>query len=96
MSCELCKLVEGGGVVTRFYYQDGKIAIVDCLTCKIPMVVFKKHGEASEDERRKATAVVDTLFGYESIRKEGRRILDHEHWHIVGAKTKSLNPGGKF
>lgn len=85
MDCELCELVINRKFLTRHYYTDSIITIVDCRTCMIPMVVFRKHGAATEDERRKAMATISALFGFSSIRKTGRKILDHEHYHILGA-----------
>ena len=82
--CELCRLAP----LTPRYYVDKEVVICDCLTCGIPMLVFRHHGEASEEERRRAMNTIDTLFEYEHIRREPRQIFDHEHWHIEGAKTK--------
>lgn len=87
MNCELCKLV-AGNTKTRFYYKDKFCTIVDCLTCGegYPLVVFRRHGEASEYERTFVMTDISYLFEYESVRKKPRKILDHEHWHIEGAK----------
>jgi len=86
-SCELCKLVEGK-IKTRLYCRDSELLIVDCLTCRIPMLVFRHHGQADKEQRRRGLNIVDTLFNYKEIRKEARRIPDHEHWHIVGGKLR--------
>lgn len=88
MDCELCDLVVKRKIVTRHYYTNSVITIVDCLTCGEghPMLVFTHHGQATDEERRHATGVIDHLFEYESIRKEARKIMNHEHWHILGAK----------
>ena len=86
MNCELCALVEQRNIVTRHYYTDKTMTIVDCRTCLVPMVIFNHHGDATEVEQRLATATINYLFNYESIRKEGRKIRDHEHWHLVNAK----------
>lgn len=88
MNCDLCKFVEKEGSDTRLYYQNSVIKIVDCRDCLIPMVVFKRHGSATPRERRLAVAVINTLFEYENIRTQARKILDHEHWHIEGAVLK--------
>lgn len=85
--CELCDLV-AGDIKTQRYYQNSEILIVDCLTCKIPMVVFKQHGEASKEERRRATATINVLFAFKGIRRKPRKIRDHEHWHIIGAQLR--------
>ena len=85
--CELCKLVNGN-IKTRFYYKNKICVIVDCLTCGPghAMVVLNHHGLANGEEKRLMMATVNYLFAYESIRYEPRKIADHEHWHIEGAK----------
>ena len=83
MGCELCDLVKGD-IRTELYYSDKTITIVDCLTCKTPMVVFNHHGEATEREREHALSIINYLFEYDTIRKEPRRLRDHEHWHLEG------------
>lgn len=87
MSCDLCKLL-AGDVITRKYYTDKTVMIVDCKTCGIPMVVFNHCGSAAAGERRRAMSVINALFNYKSIRKGGRQILDHEHWHLEDATPK--------
>ena len=42
--CPLCKLCFGGLVITKKYYEDSDYIIVDCATCKTPMIVYKGHG----------------------------------------------------
>lgn len=86
--CDLCKLVEKEGADTRLYFQNSVVKIVDCRDCQIPMVVFKRHGEATPRERWLAMAVIKELFECENIRTATRKILDHEHWHIEGARLK--------
>ena len=85
--CELCKLVEED-INTHLYYQDSLLVIVVCNTCQLPMVVFRHHGEATEDEKRKAMVVIDELFNYINIRRIARKILDHEHFHIEGSTLR--------
>jgi len=88
--CELCDLV-GGNIKTRFYYKNKTCTIVDCSTCHIPMCVLNHHGAASEVEKRLMMATVNYLFSYESIRTTPRKISDHEHWHLEGAKYLGSN-----
>lgn len=87
-NCELCRLVVKRKISTRHYYTNKIVTIVDCKTCGIPMVVFNRHGQMTEEERRLTMNVIDTLFKYASIRKKPRKILDHEHWHIIKARLK--------
>jgi len=83
--CELCELCTST-VMTKLYFKSDLMIIVDCSTCRIPMLVFRNHGAANEDERRKARNVIDALFDYTALRTTPRKILDHEHWHIEGAR----------
>jgi len=90
MQCELCQLV-AGNIKTRLYYKNDVCTIVDCSTCSIPMVVLNHHGAADEHEKRLMMNAINTLFSYESIRTEQRKIPAigpdaHIHWHIEGAK----------
>lgn len=83
-TCELCKLTQWLDIRSKLYYRDDIIYIVDCLTCGIPLIVFVRHGDATDEERRHAMIILDELFTYESVRTKARKILDHEHWHIEG------------
>lgn len=83
--CLLCNLIHGD-IKTHLYHQDDNVTIVDCLTCGTPMLVFSLHGPIADTEH--AQRIIDSLFTYDSIRKEPHQILDHEHWHILGAKEK--------
>lgn len=85
MSCELCALV-AGNIKTRKYYRNKTCTIVDCLTCGVPMCVLNHHGLADEQEKHLMMSVINYLFEYQSIRTEPRKIRDHTHWHIIGAK----------
>lgn len=84
MKCELCLLV-AGNFRTKVHYRNYLVTIVDCLTCNIPMLVFNHCGKATDNEKRQAENIIGELFTYSAIRKEARKIPDHEHWHIEGA-----------
>lgn len=85
MDCELCDLV-AGNIKTRKYYRNKTCTIVDCLTCGVPMCVLNHHGLADEGEEHLMLAAINYLFEYQSIRTEPRKIRDHTHYHIIGAK----------
>ena len=82
--CELCKAEHR----TRWFYEDNTCWIALCETCQIPMLVFSHHGGVSHDEKIHAMEVVDELFEYEYIRSKGRKILDHDHWHLVNSRLR--------
>ena len=84
MSCEDCKLAQGD-IKNKIYYNDNKVIVVDCLTCNVPLIVWKDHTtELSEEERNHMHAVIQTLFGFgNKIRKTPRSWGGHTHWHIL-------------
>lgn len=58
--CELCNLERK----TKWYYEDDFIVICDCLTCRIPMVVLKKHTtEISSYEEAVISQKIHEIFG---------------------------------
>jgi len=86
--CELCDIYEKRKIKTKLHYEDKKVIVVDCLTCRIPMVVLKRHTmEPNNFELGHMEMVSKELFGPNiKFRKKQRRILDHLHWHILNIK----------
>lgn len=41
-NCDLCNLI-AGNVITKKYYENDNWIIVDCKSCKVPMLVSKVH-----------------------------------------------------
>ena len=81
--CELCKAEP----ITKWFYEDETVWVALCRTCNVPMIVLRRHGEATERELGYMEGVAHVLFlqgktGW--IRKEQRKILDHAHWHLEG------------
>jgi len=78
--CELCALERR----SKWYLENGLMVICDCVTCGIPMLVFRRHGPRMEEEHFKAREKLIELYGKRlvKIRTKARRIKDHEHWHI--------------
>ena len=82
--CDLCNLDK----LTTWYYEDDDIVVCDCIICKIPMVVAKKHTmrpgrhiEMKMIVQLNKTAVAfygDTNY---RIDTNQRKIPDHIHWH---------------
>jgi len=89
MVCELCDLEKK----TKWYYEDNEYIICDCETCKIPMIVDKKHGarfvESGTFEYGLILGLVKGVFGGKEFqfRRRQRKILDHWHWHIIFIKN---------
>jgi len=82
MNCELCELEK----LTRWYWDSKAFVICDCLTCGMPMVVFRKHGLlAPPNFGHAAEEVCRWIFGkrFQGFRKEMRKTKDHCHWHVL-------------
>lgn len=80
--CLLCKKE----VKTKFYYEDDNIWIVECETCKCPLIVYKKHQEKFPPiQMSLALKRCKKLFGdrYTYVPDmKMRSIRDHAHFHL--------------
>ncbi len=80
MACELCLLEKK----TKWYFENNEFVILECDTCKIPMVVWKQHGanpphEVLYDMQSKAKE----LFGINiTFRMLMRKLPEHFHFHV--------------
>lgn len=88
MDCELCKLVNGN-VITKEYYSNSLVTVVDCETCGVPMVVLNRHSmdptEVELDEMiDKAVWIGNEVFKRDNylVDRKQSQIKDHLHWHI--------------
>ena len=79
--CELCGLERR----SAWHYENELLVICDCVTCSIPMLVFRNHGPRTKEEHLEARIKIIELYGKRliKIRTKARRIKDHEHWHII-------------
>jgi len=75
MSCELCELKP----LTSWHYEDDIIVICDCLTCGMPMLVFRRHGEIPLAEKHHARLKLIVFYGKRlvKVRMKPRKIKDH-------------------
>lgn len=86
MTCPLCALEKR----TRWYYENRILVVLDCDTCKVPMVVLRRHtieptlGEQVAMQTALAN-VADEVFGPGNwiTRTKQRKIKGHVHWHAV-------------
>jgi len=84
VNCSLCRLWHDREIATKVYYEDDVIIIVDCLTCKIPMVVIKRHaGNVTEEEKDYIDDVVRRKWPGSKLRCTPRQIPDHFHCHVA-------------
>jgi len=81
MGCELCTLEK----LTAWHYADDVIVICDCLTCEVPMLVFRRHGDIPLAEEHHARQKLIGLYGKRLIkmRTQARKVKDHRHWHLL-------------
>jgi len=80
-NCELCNLEKK----SKWYHEDDHFIICDCITCKCPMIVLKRHDtELSLIERDEIPKLI-ILFGIDKGRKPDwnrSKIKDHWHCHL--------------
>jgi len=82
MSCPLCELCEGK-IITKLYYQDDKVIVVDCSTHLKPMIVLRRHtAYPTQEEMRYLKEIAVRLFPEMSFRGPAS-IRDHFHWHAI-------------
>lgn len=92
--CLLCHLWHDREIVTKFYYEDTLVIIVDCQGCKAkapqldhPMGVIKRHDRvATEQEKRHAGEIVQRLWPGCVVHWGLRKIKDHIHFHVKPAR----------
>jgi len=82
--CELCEAAE----ITPWHHEDDLCWIADCEVCRVPMVVWKRHGpEPPDDERahmlEQLHRVGVSTFGEDGFSLDAvmRQIPDHFHAH---------------
>tara|TARA_R100000008_G_scaffold63351_1_gene40565 strand:+ start:1414 stop:1731 length:318 start_codon:yes stop_codon:yes gene_type:complete len=85
MMCGLCELKTK---IHTYDDSDPRWVIIDCMSCVLPMIVWRGHvtviphvdNKAMEEALRK---VADSKFGRDNyfIDKVQRTIPDHLHWH---------------
>jgi len=88
INCGLCRLVNGN-IITKKYYSNFLITVVDSKTCHTPMVVLNRHSLSPTNVElanmiTKSVEVGDEMFGKGNyiVDRKQRCIKDHLHWHI--------------
>ena len=86
MSCALCN--DPLPVIKRLYKDTKKFVVLDCMTCNLPMIVWKEHTmtvtqEMKEEMTNELKAIADEKFKKYMyyIDKKQNTIFDHLHWH---------------
>ena len=91
--CPLCDIFLNPkeNIKTKLHYQDNSkisesdFVILDCRSCKIPMVVVRDHVEEIQKELwGRILRECRYQFGYSSrLRCAPRTIKDHYHCHLI-------------
>jgi len=91
--CPLCDifLEPKKNIITKLYYpsfdeiKSSEFVIVDCKTCKIPMVVIRDHvTDLSRSLWGRILYTSKKEFGYNmKLRYRPRTVKDHWHAHII-------------
>ena len=88
--CELCEAV----TKTTRYYDDDECWIADCLICRVPMVVWRRHDSAPPEAVRarlieRLGLVAESFFasGDWFYDDHMRNIPDHYHGHAREVAT---------
>jgi len=79
--CPLCRAEK----LTRRYYEDDVCWVADCTTCKVPMIVLKRHTvHPTQNERDHLLLVVCRLKFSVTLGWYGdmKAIPDHFHVHL--------------
>ena len=88
-SCDLCRLE----TITKEYYRCDDFVILDCMHCKVPMIVTLKHVDPMDfsnmDLRHrmyeKITEIGEEFYKGEDrwyVDMQERKIPHHLHWHV--------------
>ena len=88
MDCELCQLINGN-TITKKYYSNLLITVVECKTCLVPIVVLNRHSMRPTNVElakliTKSMEIGNEVFGEGeyTVDRNQRCIKDHLHWHI--------------
>lgn len=79
--CPLCNMEKK----TEWKYEDDICIIARCLSDNQWMLVFKFHRWPTVAEMLHALGVITRLFGNIKVRTRHGQIIEHCHWHLIGA-----------
>lgn len=82
--CQLCRLARGLDRITREYYENDYVIVVDCKTHRgVPMIVLKRHtGFPTPEERFMLNKVANKRFPGKQFRGPSS-IPGHFHLHAI-------------
>lgn len=89
MSCQLCNLCKGTGTITRKYFENDDMLIVDCATCFVPMAVWRTHvAHITYAQKKYVEDIIRREFpwGNYYIDDNMKSIPEHYHCHLRRTK----------
>ena len=83
--CQLCDLVFSRRIKTKVYFENDRIIIIECKTCKVPMAVLKFHMPEFEESDMALIyhwATDRTLFNGRTLDYHMKTCTEHAHVHF--------------
>ena len=93
--CPLCDIFLGKKIETKLHWPqsideipNSEFLIIDCKTCKIPMIIYKDHTTTINKEAwGRILYKCKNMFGSDIVlRTRSRKIFDHFHAHVENIK----------
>ena len=90
-NCPLCSIFDNKEIITKLHYpesvdnlEDEEFVIVDCKSCKVPMVVYGEHVmSVTREAWGRVLYRCRKVFGKNvKLKAHMRTCRDHIHWHI--------------
>lgn len=76
--CPLCEMKN----LTPWHFVDREFVLCDCLTCKVPMMVWRDHDFPDRADVRRMKAIARRMFPNRLIDEGRRTVKDHYHFHL--------------
>lgn len=77
MTCPLCILEHK----TKVFYENDLFIVLDCLTCKVPMYVWKKHKFPTTKQKISMYSDAQQRFPDRKLSLIRRNLPKHFHFH---------------
>lgn len=84
--CDLCNLYKKREIITKFYFEHKNFICVDCVKCKVPMIVLKEHrNHFTKEELQEIHYIANArlkLFNRGKPDFTMRTMREHVHCHL--------------
>jgi hypothetical protein len=78
MTCPLCNLKK----ITKWYYESPTYVICDCVSCRVPMYVWRDHKFPSGDQVTEMVDDAKERFPGYRLDFRRRMVPAHYHFHV--------------